>query len=197
VSSKKLRFDGWLLDPDSVDLGRIGARIRLQEQPALVLRELATQAGSWVTREHLIALLWPKGAVDFDTGLNTAIRKLRSALGDTSETPRYLETLPRRGYRLIGSVDLDLEGVSSAAPSANLPISHAVKRHLTLGTPALGRGLPLSLVPVPHLPLPGEKIGYPAPTAGASQQVWNWTLSSGPPVGDGRCSWVTLDWKPK
>jgi TolB-like protein/DNA-binding winged helix-turn-helix (wHTH) protein/tetratricopeptide (TPR) repeat protein len=122
VSNKKFRFDGWVLDPESGDLERSGTRVRLQEQPALVLRELITHAGSVVTREHLIALLWPKGVVDFDTGVNTAIRKLRSALGDTAETPRYIETLPRRGYRFIGSVDPDPETVS-AVRSADLPIS--------------------------------------------------------------------------
>jgi DNA-binding response OmpR family regulator len=89
VSSRKLRFDGWVLDPESGDLERGGTRNRLQEQPVQVLRELIAHAGSVVPREQLIALLWPQGVVDFDTGLNTAIRKLRSALGDTSETPRY------------------------------------------------------------------------------------------------------------
>jgi len=116
VSSRKLRFDGWTLDPESGDLGREGARIRLQEQPARVLQELIAHAGSVVTREQLIALLWPKGVVDFDTSLNTVIRKLRSALGDVAETPRYIETLPRRGYRFIGALDPD----SGAAPAARL-----------------------------------------------------------------------------
>ena len=122
MSSKKFHFDGWVLDPESGDLERSGTRIRLQEQPALVLRELVAHAGSVVTRERLIGVLWPKGVVDFDTGLNTAIRKLRSALGDTTETPRYIETLPRRGYRFIGTVDPDPEAVS-AAPSTDLSAS--------------------------------------------------------------------------
>ena len=99
MSSRKIRFDGGVLDPESGDLERSGTRIRMQEQPVQVLRELIAHAGSVVPRERLIALLWPKGVVDFDTGLNTVIGKLRSALGDTSETPRYIETLPRRGYR--------------------------------------------------------------------------------------------------
>jgi TolB-like protein/tetratricopeptide (TPR) repeat protein len=66
---------------------------------------LIDHAGSVVTRAQLIALLWPETVVDFDAGLNTVIKKLRSALGDTSETPRYIETIPRRGYRFIGVVD--------------------------------------------------------------------------------------------
>jgi TolB-like protein/DNA-binding winged helix-turn-helix (wHTH) protein/tetratricopeptide (TPR) repeat protein len=116
VSIQKIRFDGWVLDPDSGDLEHAGVRTRLQEQPVLVLKELIAHAGEVVTREHLIGVLWPKGVVDFDTGLNTLIRKLRSALGDTSETPRYIETLPRRGYRFIGALDPDPEAASATTP---------------------------------------------------------------------------------
>jgi TolB-like protein/DNA-binding winged helix-turn-helix (wHTH) protein len=123
VSSSKFRFDGWVLDPESGDLERGGTRIRLQEQPVQVLRELIAHAGSVVTREQLIALLWPKGVVDFDTGLNTVIRKLRSALGDTSETPRYIETLPRRGYRFIGALDPEPKAASAISP--RVPVSTA------------------------------------------------------------------------
>jgi TolB-like protein/DNA-binding winged helix-turn-helix (wHTH) protein len=110
-----------VLDPESGDLERAGTRVRLQEQPVQVLRELIAHAGSVVPREQLIALLWPKGVVDFDTGLNTVIRKLRSALADTSETPRYIETLPRRGYRFIGGLDPEPEAASGT--SAAVPMS--------------------------------------------------------------------------
>ena len=105
MGANKIRFEGWVLDPDSGDLERAGARIRLQEQPLQVLLELLASRGGVVTREQLIAKLWPKGIVDFDTGLNTAIRKLRVALGDTADTPRYIETLPRRGYRFIAALE--------------------------------------------------------------------------------------------
>jgi TolB-like protein/DNA-binding winged helix-turn-helix (wHTH) protein/Tfp pilus assembly protein PilF len=107
VSNQKFRFDGWVFNPESGDLERAGMRSRLQEQPALVLRELIAHAGDVVAREHLIGLLWPNGVVDFDTGLRTAVHKLRNALGDTADTPRYIETLPRRGYRFIASLDPD------------------------------------------------------------------------------------------
>ncbi len=106
-----------MLDPESGELEREGARIRLQEQPVRVLQELIAHAGSVVTREQLIALLWPKGVVDFDTSLNTVIRKLRSALGDVAETPRYIETLPRRGYRFIGALGPDSGAALSASPA--------------------------------------------------------------------------------
>jgi TolB-like protein/DNA-binding winged helix-turn-helix (wHTH) protein/Flp pilus assembly protein TadD len=107
-----------VLDPESGDLERGGARIRLQEQPARVLQELIAHAGNVVTREQLIALLWPKGVVDFDTGLNTVIRKLRVALEDTADTPRYIETLPRRGYRFVGTLDVQPEASPRAPPAA-------------------------------------------------------------------------------
>lgn len=88
----------------------------------LLLKELIAHAGEVVTRERLIGILWPKGVVDFDTGLNTAVRKLRNALSDTAETPRYIETLPRRGYRFIGVLDADPE-VSSASGASPGPAS--------------------------------------------------------------------------
>jgi Tol biopolymer transport system component/DNA-binding winged helix-turn-helix (wHTH) protein len=116
VSDRKLRFDGWIFDPESGDLEHGGVRIRLQEQSTLVLKELIAHSGSVVTREQLIALLWPKGIVDFDTGLNTTIRKLRSALADEAESPRYIETLPRRGYRFVGTLDAAPEAPGAAAP---------------------------------------------------------------------------------
>ena len=161
MSSRKLRFDGWVLDPGSGDLERGGARIRLQEQPARVLQELIAHAGSVVTREQLIALLWPKGVVDFDTSLNTLIRKLRSALGDVAETPRYIETLPRRGYRFIGALDPD----SGAALSAS-PAHVAVSAPVVPPGPALGAGLaaPQEATPAARLetapvPAPGTASG--------------------------------------
>jgi len=169
VSSKKLRFDGWVLDPESGDLERAGTRIRLQEQPALLLRELITHAGSVVTREHLTALLWPKGVVDFDTGLNTAIRKLRSALGDLAETPRYIETLPRRGYRFVGSVDPDPEAVA-AGPAADLliPVPGEALPGPAHSVPATAAPPAPAAVPAAQLPPPGEEH---APRAGRSSAI--------------------------
>jgi len=127
MSSRKLRFDGWVLDPESGDLERGGTRVRLQERPVQVLQELIAHAGSVVPREQLIALLWPKGVVDFEMGLNTVMRKLRSALGDTSETPRYIETLPRRGYRFIGALDPDPEAASAVSAPAPEPMPNGVE----------------------------------------------------------------------
>jgi TolB-like protein/DNA-binding winged helix-turn-helix (wHTH) protein/Flp pilus assembly protein TadD len=101
----EIRFDGWTLRTDSGELTRDGSVTRLQEQPLLVLIELLSRPGELVTREQLISRLWPKGVVDFETGLNTVVRKLRVALGDDATTPKYIETIPRRGYRFIGQLE--------------------------------------------------------------------------------------------
>ena len=79
-----------------------GIRLKIQDQPFQVLAILLEHPGEVVTREELRQKLWPADTfVDFDTGLNSAIKKLRDALSDSAEEPRYIETLPRRGYRFI------------------------------------------------------------------------------------------------
>ena len=98
----EIRFDGWVLRTDSGELTREGNVVRLQDQPLQVLLALLERPGAMVAREQLIARLWPKGVVDYDTGLNTVVRKLRAALADDAGEPRYIETIPRRGYRFIG-----------------------------------------------------------------------------------------------
>jgi TolB-like protein/DNA-binding winged helix-turn-helix (wHTH) protein/tetratricopeptide (TPR) repeat protein len=107
MEKRVIRFDGWKVDFNSGEISKDGTTSRLQDQPLQILDELANQPGEVVTREQLIARLWPKGVVEFDTGLNSAMRKLRSALGDDAETPRYIETLPRKGYRLIARLEDD------------------------------------------------------------------------------------------
>lgn len=108
----RVAFDGWTLDRVTGDLWKEGVRQRLAEQPLQILDELITRGGELVTREQLIARLWPQGVVEFDTSLNTAVRKLRIALGDDPNQPRYSETLPRKGYRFICGV-----GVPGAEPA--------------------------------------------------------------------------------
>lgn len=97
------------------ELSRGTTRIRLQGQPLEVLEALLERPGELVTREQLIARLWPAGVVvEFDTALNSAIRRLRTALDDHADHPRYIETIPRRGYRFIGHVG-DVQTVHAAA----------------------------------------------------------------------------------
>jgi DNA-binding winged helix-turn-helix (wHTH) protein/TolB-like protein/Tfp pilus assembly protein PilF len=111
-------FDGWVLHMDSGELAKDGRKTRLQDQPLQILEELLRQPGELVTREQLIARLWPKGVVDFDTGLNSAVRKLRIALQDEVETPRYIETVPRKGYRFIAAIDAPATAPPPSSPPA-------------------------------------------------------------------------------
>jgi DNA-binding winged helix-turn-helix (wHTH) protein len=104
TDATEIKFDDWTVRPDCGELTRNGRTQRLPQQPLRVLVELLAHPGEVVTRERLVQLLWPKGVVDFDNNLNSIVRKLRVALDDDSETPRYVETLPRIGYRFIGTV---------------------------------------------------------------------------------------------
>ena len=106
VAEKRgIRFGPFELDLHSGELRKNGTRLRLQPQPIEILSVLLEHPGELVTREELRKRLWPEDTfVDFEQGLNTAIKKLRQALCDEAETPRYIETLPRRGYRFIAEV---------------------------------------------------------------------------------------------
>src|SRR6266446_5225792 len=100
-----LRFGVFEVDVSSGELRKQGVRIKLQEQPFHVLAVLLERPGEVVTREELRNQNWPADTfVDFDNSLNTAINKLREALGDSADNPRFIETLPRRGYRFIAPV---------------------------------------------------------------------------------------------
>ncbi len=101
----KIRFDAWTLDTQSGDLTKGEVTTRLQIQPLQILLALLENPGNLVSREQLIARLWPKGIVEFDTSLNTAVRKLRIALSDDSDNPRFIDTIPRRGYRFIAKIE--------------------------------------------------------------------------------------------
>src|SRR4030095_2061105 len=84
---------------------RDGRTARLPQQLLRILIELFDRAGEIVTREQLVKALWPQGGVDCDNGLNVAMRKLRVALDDVGDVPRYIETLPKVGYRFIGKAE--------------------------------------------------------------------------------------------
>jgi DNA-binding winged helix-turn-helix (wHTH) protein/tetratricopeptide (TPR) repeat protein len=104
--TRRTRFGAFDVDLCSGEVHKHGIRLKLQDQPFQVLALLLEHSGNVVTREELRQKLWPGDTfVDFDTGLNSAIKKLRDALGDSAEEPRYIETLPRRGYRFIAEVE--------------------------------------------------------------------------------------------
>jgi Tol biopolymer transport system component/DNA-binding winged helix-turn-helix (wHTH) protein len=107
----RYRFGTFELDARSGELRRNGAKLRLQDQPFLVLRKLLESAGGVVAREDLHAALWPADTfVDFDTSLNSAIKRLREVLGDSADTPVFIETVPRRGYRFLAPVQVIANG---------------------------------------------------------------------------------------
>jgi TolB-like protein/DNA-binding winged helix-turn-helix (wHTH) protein/Tfp pilus assembly protein PilF len=106
----KLRFDGYELDVRAGELRKHGVRLRLRGQPLQLLEMLLERAGQVVTREELQSRIWPaKTFVDFDHGLHNAIARIREVLGDSPETPRYIETLPRHGYRFVGALEEEFQ----------------------------------------------------------------------------------------
>jgi len=115
-SRESLRFADYEVDARAGELRRQGVRIKLQVQPFQVLWSLLERAGEVVTREELQKRIWPVDTfVDFDQGLNNAVKKLREALGDAADRPHFIETLSKRGYRFIGEVE-ESPGISRAIP---------------------------------------------------------------------------------
>src|SRR6516162_1977045 len=102
IRSQRVEFGSFELNLQTGELRNNGERIRLQEQPFKLLTTLLEHPGQVITREELRTKLWPADTfVDFDHSLNKAINKLREALGDSAEDPRFIETLPKRGYRFL------------------------------------------------------------------------------------------------
>jgi Tol biopolymer transport system component/DNA-binding winged helix-turn-helix (wHTH) protein len=106
VTTDPLRFGVFDIDPSARELRKHGVRIKLQDQPFSVLLMLLEKPGQLVTKEELQQRLWPADTfVEFDKGIYNAIKRLRETLGDQAGTPRYIETIPKRGYRFVGNVD--------------------------------------------------------------------------------------------
>jgi Tol biopolymer transport system component/DNA-binding winged helix-turn-helix (wHTH) protein len=129
--SEIIRFGVFEVDPRSGELRKAGYRIKLQEQPFKILMAVLEQPGKVVTREELQRLIWPEESFgDFDHALNVAVGKLRTALNDSADVPRFIETIPRRGYRFIGTnlqfpsvahVSRESEEVNPAPPTPVRP----------------------------------------------------------------------------
>jgi len=145
-NSRLVRFGVFELDLGAGELRKSGVKLRLQGQPFQVLALLLEHAGEVVTREELQQKLWPSDTfVDFDHSLNTAINKVREALGDSASSPRYVETLARRGYRFIAPLQsqppspeiIQPTPASSRSPEAG----PAVTLHPELEVPIPHRGI--------------------------------------------------------
>lgn len=140
-----LRFGVFEVDFRAAELRKRGLRIKLQDQPFQILALLLEHPGELVTRDELRQTLWSADTfVDFDRSLNKAVNKLRLALGDSAESPRFIETVPRHGYRFIFPLNVE-DGRASGAASP--PIRRAVEREL----------------------LPGEFIGRPRSQTGSGR----------------------------
>src|SRR3954447_14996981 len=111
-SASDVRFAIFEVDLLAGELRKSGVKLKFSGQPFQVLAILLERPGDVVTREELQKRLWPDTFVDVERNLNTAINKIREVLGDSAETPRFVETLPRRGYRFIAPVETDLPEVN-------------------------------------------------------------------------------------
>src|ERR1700693_2730191 len=140
--SGPVRFGAFEVDLRTGELRKHGIKIKLQEQPLQILQQLLEHPGEVVTREELQKRIWPADTfVDFDHGLYSAVQRLRDALSDTAETPRYVETLPRRGYRFIAAVDNGNRGEAKVeTASVGAPASFVLER------PAPRRGLRIPML---------------------------------------------------
>lgn len=176
--SRLVRFGVFEVDLQESELRKSGIRIKLQDQPFQILSMLLERRGETVTREELRARLWPADTfVDFDHSLNSSIKKLREALGDDSENPRFIETLHRRGYRFIAPVNgphihevestvLQSDSLHSltVAPSRRNP---AARRRKWTAVAVVGVGLACATLSPSHTHVP---VSAPGPRARVAPQ---------------------------
>ena len=155
-SPRALRFGVFEADLRTGELRKNGMKVRLQEQPFQVLAALLERPGEMVAREELRQRLWPADTfVDFDHSLNTAINKLREALGDSAGSPRFIETLARRGYRFLAPVEIiggsEAEAVPTPpAPAPVVPAAAASMAEVAVPPRILSRSL-FALIQVMYL----------------------------------------------
>jgi Tol biopolymer transport system component/DNA-binding winged helix-turn-helix (wHTH) protein len=129
IGKDTVRFGSFEADLRAGELRRNGSKVRLQEQPFQILTMLLEDPGEIVTREDLRKRLWPADTfVDFDHGLNAAVKRLRDALGDSAENPRFVETLARRGYRFVAPVSAKPNGASADALALTPPAQQRSRR---------------------------------------------------------------------
>src|ERR1700687_3603413 len=151
IPANSMRFGVYEFDLRAGELRKHAIRIKLQEQPCQILAILLEHRGEMVTREELQRRLWPSDTfVDFDHSLNTAVMRLREALNDSSENPRFIETLPRRGYRFVAPVEEKSASVTETAQPETGEVS-ASQSALAKNDPTLS---PLS----PGLPATAGKV---------------------------------------
>ncbi len=172
TSNSKLTFGLYEMDLQTGELWKAGFRVKLQSQPFKVLAALIERPGQVVTREELQLRLWGKGTVgDFDHSLGTAINKIREALSDSADNPRFVETLARRGYRFIAPVH---EVHDPSGPAYSLPapeVAQGINQPTVFAEQAVAFPAGDALGPG-HAPAPGDFISLPA----ARRAPRNWRV---------------------
>ena len=160
-TARRIRFGPYEVDLAAGELRKNGRVVRLQEQPFQILAALLDRPGEVVTRDDLRERLWAGDTnVDFDQGLNTAINKLREALGDSAANPQFIETLPKRGYRFLFPLDEEHAPVSEAPKTAQElePRLRLKLRYVAAAAVVVVAAAGFALVslrrPVPDSPLP-------------------------------------------
>lgn len=198
------RFGSFELLTGPGELRKHGTRIKLQDQPLQILVLLLEHAGGLVTRERIQNKLWPPGTyVDYDNAINSAVRKLREALGDDSGDPRFIETSARRGYRFIGAIEapprLDQppptrappglrKGLVAGACGVILVLAIAVADRWLLKPRPVTKAVPIN--PVPLTAAPGWEA-FPSLSPDGNQVAYSWQ-------GEARCGQPYLceiDWR--
>ena len=194
--SSCFHFGGLTFDSASGELTNAGKVTRLQPRVAALLLVLLENAGSVVTRSELQTRLWPDTTVEFDEGINFSVRQLRLALGDDSSAPRFIETLPKRGYRLLPSVTTDATG-NDTSPRVPTPTGEgapigAARSHsmrtiflscaavvVALGLAALARNYRLAHDPAPsHAPLVLAILAFAADTTDSLAMAYRHRLTT-------------------
>src|SRR5215472_5210849 len=181
-SRPAVRFGRFEMDFRRGELRKEGNRVKLQGQPLLVLSMLLQHPGEVVTREELRHQIWPQDTfVDFDTGLYTAVKKLRLALNDTAGDPRFIETVSRRGYRFLMEVE-PVESVQLALSTQQSAISPATSALLATSA-ALPGTMPVGRAEAPRQTRRGVHllIGIAVSTVCLAGLVFTWWLRSRPP----------------
>jgi len=134
-SAQRYRFGIFEVNAATGELRRQGLRVKLNTQPFQVLLMLLDRPGQLLTREEISRELWPDGTfVDYEHGVNSAINRIREALGDTAASPRFLETLARRGYRFIAPVERTVFGESKSSPDTGSPVRSPEEDQLSSGS---------------------------------------------------------------
>ena len=166
--SQMVRFGVFELDLAAGELRRQGVRIRLQAQPLQILTLLVNSPGTVLSRDEIKQALWPADTfVDFDRSLNTAINKVREALGDSAQAPRYIETIPRRGYRFVAPVEL----LGAQRPTA------ARAPRLWLGIAVFGAAIFSAVLMWRARTLPEAPLGEPRPLTSYAGSEWQASFS--------------------